>query len=134
MGRFGRIKGVENILNKISTLNCYHNKSLSADCNISYSIDGCHRGCLMGWIVDNNNPLQKLSIEIRQGHRVIAQDVADKFRQDLADAEIGDGCCAFAIKVGTVLKKDSEQLVLRVVDFNQEYKIDRSIIKEIEVG
>ena len=134
MGRFGRIKGIENILNKISTLKCYHNKSLSADCNISYSIDRYYRGCLMGWIVDNNNPLQKLSIEIRQGHRVIAQDVADKFRQDLADAEIGDGCCAFAIKVGTVLKKDSEQLVLRVVDFNQEYKIDRSIIKEIEVG
>jgi len=134
MGWVGRIKGVKNILNKISSLKCYHNKSLSADCNISYSIDRCHRGCLMGWIVDNNNPLQKLSIEIRQGHRVIAQDVADKFRQDLADAEIGDGCCAFAMKVGTVLKKDSEQLVLRVVDFNQEYKIDRSTIKEIEVG
>jgi hypothetical protein len=74
--------------------------------------------------VDNNNPLQKLSIEIRQAQCIIARGVADQFRQDLADAEIGDGCCAFEVKANIDWEKNDGKLFLRVVDYDQESEID----------
>jgi hypothetical protein len=97
--------------------------------NISFSVDMLHNDCLWGWVVDKNNPLNKLSIEIRQAQRVIAQGVANHFRADLADAKIGDGCCAFSIPVDPDWTNDGGKMFLRVVDFNQEFEIDTALIK-----
>lgn len=115
-----QVKRIKDILNSKAD----HNKSLNTDCNISYSLDRYHDGYFMGWLVDNNNPLRKLSIEIRQAQRVIARGVANQFRQDLADVEIGDGCCAFVIKADLDWKNDESKLLLRVVDCEQEFEIN----------
>lgn len=131
LGRAGQIKAVQNTLENISNFkNLFNNPSIYV-CNISFSVDMYHNGCLMGWIVDKNNPLNKLHIEFRLEKQVIAQGVANKFRQDLADAEIGDGCCAFVIKVNIDLKNNYGKLILRVVDFQQEFEFDIHTVKGI---
>lgn len=97
---------------------------------ITFSLDMYHDGCFMGWILDNHNPLQRIRIEIRQAQCVIARGVADQFRQDLADAGIGDGCCAFVIKAEKNWENDDGKLFLRAVDFDQEFEIDTSAIRQ----
>ncbi len=55
--------------------------------------------CAKGWAFDPSAPGTRLEIEIRCAEEVIATGIADRLRQDLLDAEIGDGCHAFEIPV-----------------------------------
>lgn len=55
--------------------------------------------CAKGWAFDPRAPETRLELEIRCAGEVIATGIADRFRQDLLDAEIGDGCHAFEIPV-----------------------------------
>jgi hypothetical protein len=96
---------------------------------LPFSIDMYHDGCLKGWIFDNNDPLHKLRIEIKQGQTIIARGLANEFRQDLADASVGDGYCAFVLKVEDGLKTDCGNLLLKAVDLEQEFEIDIHSIK-----
>jgi len=130
--RIGQDKAVQNIFERIPDLENFFNSTQNAECKISFSVDLYHNGCLMGWIVDRNNPFNKLNIEILQGQDVIAKGVADKFRKDLADAEIGDGSCAFALKLDTPLKNDGKKIILRILGLNQVFEIDINSIKRIE--
>jgi hypothetical protein len=102
-------------------------------CRITFSVDKYHEGYFKGWILDYNNPLQRIMIEISQGQRVIARGVANQFRQDLANAGIGDGCCAFVIKVDNDWKNDDQKLFLRAVDFNQQFEINTISIQQCPV-
>lgn len=102
-------------------------------CRITCSVDRYHEGYFKGWILDYSNPLQRIMIEISQGQRVIARGVANQFRQDLADAGIGDGCCAFVIKADNDWKNDGQKLFLRAVDFNQQFEINTISIQQCQV-
>lgn len=102
-------------------------------CRITCSVDIYHEGYFKGWILNYNNPLQRIVIEISQGKRVIARGVANQFRQDLADAGIGDGCCAFVIKADTEWENDGGKLFLRAVDFNQQFEINSISIQQCPV-
>lgn len=50
-----------------------------------------------GWIAKNDAPQHKSVVELRAGSTIIAKTVANGFRQDLADAGIGDGHCTFTL-------------------------------------
>ena len=129
--RVGQTKAARKILGKISDLKYFLKISPVIECNLSCSIDLYRDGYLMGWIVDRNNPLHRLAIEIRQGQKVIAEGVANKYREDLAVAKIGDGRCAFVVKVGTTLKNDGGNLVLRAVELNHSIEVDINSIEGI---
>lgn len=102
-------------------------------CRITFSVDMYHEGYFRGWILDNNNPLQRIMIEIMQEQRVIARGVANEFRQDLTDAGIGDGCCAFVIKADIDWKNEGRKLFLRAVDFDQQFEINTTSIQQCPV-
>lgn len=44
-----------------------------------------------GWAYDPRNPSDSVSVEIRDGDRVVGQAIANLFREDLKEAGIGDG-------------------------------------------
>ena len=61
--------------------------------------DRADGGRATGWAFDPSAPKTRLEIEIRCAEEVIAKGIADRFRQELLDAGIGDGCHAFEIAV-----------------------------------
>lgn len=66
--------------------------------SIAGHIDRLDRERIEGWIVDRNDPSRRIALDVCAGERVVAQVVADGFRQDLADAKLGDGNCAFSFQ------------------------------------
>ncbi len=70
--------------------------SPAAAMNIRGSLDLCDQRGIRGWINDVNNPEQSLSVDIFIDDELITTESASFFRQDLLDADIGDGCSAFA--------------------------------------
>ncbi len=124
LGRAGQTSAIRNVLDKVSDMKKLHDKASLAECDISFSVDLYKNGYLKGWIVDKNNPLNKLNIEILKGKKVIAKGIADKLRKDLLDAEIGDGACAFVLKLDTPLDKNGGKFCLKVVGLNKIFEID----------
>jgi hypothetical protein len=64
-----------------------------ADCNV-----------IAGWAWDANNPFATISVDIYSDNIPLATVPADKFRQDLLDAGIGNGYHAFVFPVPNSLK------------------------------
>lgn len=60
------------------------------------SLDRVDEARLEGWAMNDADPAAKLAFDVLVGERVIGHFVADEFRQDLKDAEIADGACAFS--------------------------------------
>ncbi len=61
------------------------------------SVDRCDAALIEGWITVVESPETKLDLEFVLRGEVIGRCVADQFRQDLKDADIGDGLCAFSL-------------------------------------
>jgi general secretion pathway protein A len=61
--------------------------------------DRADGGRAQGWAFDPNAPQRRLPIEIHCAEQLLATGVADRFRQDLLDAGIGDGYHAFELAV-----------------------------------
>ncbi|QKX15831.1 glycosyltransferase [Microbulbifer sp. YPW1] len=65
-------------------------------------IDQCDENVIRGWVCDFQHG-EKVQVRIFSGEKSILNLKADKFRQDLADASIGDGFCAFSADLGAIL-------------------------------
>lgn len=70
------------------------------------SIDGCNGEGIYGWAIDKcglggwqEAKLTEPEIDILIDHESIGTVIANFFRQDLADSRIGDGHCAFYLKM-----------------------------------
>jgi SAM-dependent methyltransferase len=100
------------------------------DEKILFSVDVYKDGFLMGWILDKTNPLNRLQIELLCKDRIVGKGVADQFRQDLADAKIGDGYCSFRIKVDPTAKSLGKQIRIRVENYKTEFCVYRSSITD----
>ncbi len=61
--------------------------------------DRIANGVAQGWAFDAELPEQRLEIQIYNRDRVVSQGTADRFRQDLLDAGIGDGAYAFELPI-----------------------------------
>lgn len=99
---------------------------------ISFNVSRYQNGYIQGWILDELNPSHKLTIELYCKQGLIGKGIADRFRQDLADAKIGDGQCSFKIKVDSNLKDFGTQITIRVVDYEKDFFVKLSSIKGID--
>ncbi|MFC7542930.1 hypothetical protein ACFQU2_30500 [Siccirubricoccus deserti] len=83
------------------------------------SIDRIDEQFLEGWAVDDDHPTAKLAFDVLVNDRVIGRFIADSFRQDLKDADIGGGECAFSFAMPPFFgKQDLANLRLRFADSN----------------
>lgn len=78
--------------------------------------DGVGGHAAQGWAFDPARPGVRLEIEIVEGERVVARGHADRLREDLRRAGIGDGRCHFSLAVSSELRDGAPHcLVARVV-------------------
>ncbi|MCO6415278.1 phytanoyl-CoA dioxygenase family protein [Siccirubricoccus sp. KC 17139] len=83
------------------------------------SIDRLDELLLEGWAVDDDHPETKLAFDVIVNDKVIGRFVADLFRQDLKDAEIADGECAFSFQMPQFFgRQDLANLKIRFADSN----------------
>ena len=66
---------------------------------------------IRGWVRDPSRPGRRLAIQVFVGSTLIATDLADRFRQDLLNAQIGDGCHSFDIELPVELVDGNEHLL-----------------------
>ena len=59
------------------------------------SVDGSDRHVVSGWAYDSSRPERPLDVSVFLGDRLLFQTEASAWRDDLAEAGIGDGCHAF---------------------------------------
>ncbi|HRF43559.1 MAG TPA: hypothetical protein PLD30_04855, partial [Candidatus Competibacteraceae bacterium] len=71
--------------------------ALSSNRALKGYLDTCDANSICGWIIDENNINQSVEIEVIADGELIACAIANEFRQDLLDAGIGNGHCAFSI-------------------------------------
>ena len=61
------------------------------------SLDDASSDEIRGWVFKDDEPNYRAKVEARCGDAVIASGLAGDFRQDLLDADIGDGHYAFSL-------------------------------------
>jgi tetratricopeptide (TPR) repeat protein len=71
---------------------------------VSGFLDEFIDGRAEGWAYDPTNPKQKLVVEIMEGERVVARGIADRFRDDLLNAGIGDGRHSYKLPISFELR------------------------------
>lgn len=77
-----------------------------------------------GWAFDPANPKQRLIVEIMEGKRVVARGIADRFRDDLLNAGIGDGRYCYKLPVSHELRDGKpHQLTARVARTGQALQV-----------
>jgi hypothetical protein len=90
----------KSVLDKIS-------QKLKGD-SFKYSLDQANSNEIVGWVFDSKRSSDHLHVQLREGDKVVATVKADKFRQDLLDAGIGNGHCGFHIDIQTLAIDHSE--------------------------
>ena len=70
---------------------------------------------LGGWALDPLHPLRRRRVRLEVDRTVVEEKPAEQFRQDLLDAGLGDGRCAFTFTLPDGLR-DGRQHVVRLVD------------------
>jgi hypothetical protein len=82
---------------------------------INGNIDRLDQDFIEGWITVADEPARKLTLDVMLDETVIGHAVADEFREDLQQAGIGDGRCAFSFNVPAFLpKSDRDRLQIRL--------------------
>jgi hypothetical protein len=62
---------------------------------IQGTIDRCEPGLLSGWVIDHDQPGQRIAMQVVCAGAVLGDCVSDRFRPDLATAGLGDGHHSF---------------------------------------
>lgn len=75
-------------------------------------VDRCDESFIAGWMTVPGEHETKLGLEFLLNDKVIGRCVADQFRQDLKDANLGNGYCAFAFPIPAFLSKHEVQRVI----------------------
>jgi len=68
-----------------------------------------------GWVRDPQRPDESVLVQVREGDRVLAEGMADGFRDDLLAAGIGHGRHAFRIELPETLRDGHRHEVTVVV-------------------
>src|SRR6185369_5314268 len=75
------------------------------------NLDTCGPSLITGWLFDKSNPGETFAVEVRVDGKPVAQTMADLFRIDLLESNIGDGLCGFQLALPEVLFDDAEHAV-----------------------
>lgn len=73
-------------------------RPLSRTSALRYGIDLVSLDIIYGWAYDPADPKRRVELELLMDDQVVCRVAADRFRQDLLDAGIGDGCAGFVIR------------------------------------
>jgi hypothetical protein len=83
--------------------------------DVTGHLDLCGPELIEGWIFWRSNPDHRLQLQVFLEERLLGGCTADLFRQDLADAGLGDGNCAFSFRLPEDVVMDEPKSVrLRV--------------------
>jgi Sulfotransferase family len=64
-----------------------------------------------GWLFDQTDPEARLRVQVRVNGQPVGSAIANLFRQDLADAGVGDGHYAFVVNVTGTLPLDTPEAI-----------------------
>lgn len=78
------------------------------------SIDLCDGRTIEGWVFAEATPLHRFTLLVMAGGREIGSCTADQYREDLAQAGIGDGNVAFHFEVPPFTSFDPAEVRLRL--------------------
>jgi len=89
-------------------------------------------GYIDGWATDTDHPTRPLALAILAGNGEVAHGVANRYRADLVDAQIGTGWCSFRFRAsGPVGILRRSQLALVVLpDYKEIFRTDSPVIVE----
>ena len=77
-------------------------------------IDHCSANRIIGWLMWEHAPLERIECEVLFHGVVIARGIADQFRLDVKEAGFGDGSCGFSIPLPEFMAtRDLRQVVVR---------------------
>lgn len=83
--------------------------------DVTGHLDLCGPELVEGWIIWLSQPQRKMRLQVFLGDQLLGECVADLFRQDLCDAGLGDGHCAFSFRVpGELTVRDPAAIRLRL--------------------
>jgi len=78
-------------------------------------LDRADPSVVAGWVIDLDEPQRRLALGVHVGGETLGGVVAERFRQDLLVAGLGDGCCFFAFETPRLLSaQDIAALTVRV--------------------
>jgi glycosyltransferase involved in cell wall biosynthesis len=63
------------------------------------SLDSCGRNLISGWALDSAQPDRRVPLQILNHDTVIERTLANRYRKDLEQAGLGDGRCAFEVRI-----------------------------------
>jgi phytanoyl-CoA hydroxylase len=82
---------------------------------INGSLDRCDGELIEGWVTVIDQPEKKVALEALLGEQVIGRFVADQFRADLKEADIGGGNCAFRFELPAFIpRSEAQSIVVRL--------------------
>jgi phytanoyl-CoA hydroxylase len=82
-------------------------------------VDRCAEAFIAGWITIPDADEIKLGLEFLLNGEVIGRCVADQFRQDLKDAGLGGGNCAFSFQTPAFIsKREIKRIIIRLEHSN----------------
>ena len=88
-------------------------------------VDCATETVVSGWAWDSRKPNDPVVVEISRNEEPIATITADRFRQDLLEAQFGNGCHAFEIELPPdALRSDSRVFSARIS--GSEFELNRS--------
>jgi hypothetical protein len=94
--------------NTVSYINLFHSEYRG-------HFDGISDGKALGWCKKNDGP-EKVELQIIANQIVVGTVLADIFREDLREAEIGDGCHAFSFDLSLIDLAPNAILQIRTAD------------------
>ncbi len=101
---------------------------------IQGTIDRCEPGALTGWIIDHDQPGQRVTMQVVCAGTVLGNCVADRFRADLASAGLGDGHHSFEFELPLNLPPAGLRAVrLRLSDSHAYLLQDAAQVEDSEV-
>jgi len=97
-------------------------------------VDKIEGGDLLGWVWDPLHPEERWEVELLQDGEVVSEAVADGYREDLAEADIGDGMYGFQLPLPNgPIKIDSEgSLVIRVKNCGTQLSLAEQCTTQLE--
>lgn len=79
------------------------------------SIDLCDGNVIEGWVYADETPLHRFTLQVMAGDAEVGTCVADRYREDLANAGISNGDVAFRFDVPPFVSVDPARVRLRLV-------------------
>lgn len=90
------------------------------------TLDGLIGGLVGGWATDAGSPDGRVEVEVLIDGEVVGRSVADRYRQDLAEAGVGTGHCGWVVPIALEDWRDGHAHELRARATGTDLELDGS--------